>query len=306
MDLDKTMEIIDLIEAFEIKDFKITDVIHNDLYRHMNDAGLFDYDYIEKGQISAKGVKRKASKTNMVFLIWLMIAKDLKEFGMTNAKLHKVKDYLFTENKITENLNFEPTKENFLDLVNWTSIKDDELKLNLKEAIKSGEFFESIENKSITNLYFNIFEMLYTKSDIKLYVKANGDTVFVDETKLSDEDIKQFSYIRAIVLPLKDYVTSLIAEYASVEFLTRSRLLSKKEAYLIDEFRRSDIKKISVKYQHGKPDLIEITRLKNVKILSRLTEVLRKNAFEDIIIKTANGNITYSEITERRKFNEIL
>jgi hypothetical protein len=305
MDLDKTMKIIDLIETFEIKDFKITDVIHNDLYRHMNDAGLFDYDYIEKGQISAKGVKRKASKTNMVFLIWLMIAKDLKEFGMTNAKLHKVKDYLFTENKIFDALRFKPSKENFLRLINWTSIKDDELKLKLKESIKSGEFIESLKDRNITNIYLNIYKMLYTKSDIKLYVKADGESIFVDETELPDEDIKNLSYIRAIVLPLKDYVTSLIGEYASVSFLTRSRLLSEKEAYLIDEFRRSDIKRISIKYKRNKPDVMEVTKLKEVKMINRLTEVFRRNAFEDVTIKTANGNVIYSEITERRKFDEI-
>ena len=305
MDLDKTMEIIDLIETYEIKDFKITNVIHNDLYRHMNDAGLFDYDYIEKGQISAKGVKRKASKTNMVFLIWLMIAKDLKEFGMTNAKLHKVKDYLFTKHKLLDILRFEPTKDNFLNLINWTSIKDDELKLKIKEMIKSGEFIDKIKDRNITNIYLNIYKMLYTRSDIKLYVKADGETIFVDETELSDEEIKNLSYIRAIVLPLKDYVASLIGEYASVEFLTRSRLLSEKEAYLIDEFRRSDIKRISIKYKKKKPDVMEVTKLKQVKMINRLTEVFRKNSFEDITIKTSNGNVIFSEITERRKFSEI-
>ena len=31
------------------------DIVENDIYRHMNDAGLFDYDYIERGVPAKKG-----------------------------------------------------------------------------------------------------------------------------------------------------------------------------------------------------------------------------------------------------------
>jgi len=302
MDLDKTMKIIDLIESYEIKDFKITDVIHNDLYRHMNDAGLFDYDYIEKGQISAKGVKRKASKTNMVFLIWLMIAKDLKEFGMSNAKLHKVKDYLFTENKIIENLNSEPTRENIISFINHHKFKDEEIKDELLRTVISDDFVNKIGEKQVTQIFYYLFKILYTKSDIILYIKANGEALLTDGLELSVSEVEKLSYSKSIKLPIKNYIVSLISEYANTDFLTRSRILTKNEAILLDEFKRNDIVSLKIRYKNKKAYMYEIKQFTKTKLYDKLSKTLQANAFEDLVIKTKNGEVYYSELTTRKQF----
>ena len=255
MNFEKQMKIQELTESFHSKEFKVTDVIHNDLYRHMSNAGLFDYDYIERGQISSKGTKRKASKTNMVFLVWLMIARDLKEFGVVNAKLHIVKNYLF----------------------------------------------EDAKDMEISNLFSNIYKLLTVKNKIILSVKANGEAMFINELELSNNEIKELSCVKSIVLPLKNYIIELISEYATTEFLIRSRILNNNEAVLLDEFKIGGIKSISIKYKKGQSVFMEITKATRIEMLNRLSETFIISRYEDIIINTEERNIVYSELTKKTK-----
>ena len=299
--LDKLIELPEFIENFHLKDFKMTDFVHNDMYRQMNDVGLFDYNYIKRGVPTTKGTVNKPSKTNLVFLFWLMIAVELKEFGFVKTKLHKVKDYLFKEFDVMENIKFKIDKNSLLDSLETFDFDDKQVKIDLSKKISSGAFVSGIKDKSISRMFLTIFKMVSTGRDIQLCIDKTGEAMFVDEFELSKQEIKRLSYDSKIVLPLKKYLLFFVGHYAPSEFLIRSKILSEKEVFLLNEFKRNDILSLTVKYHKGRPNIYEAKKLEKFEIQARLSDVLISGGFEDIILKAKEGNIYYSELTTKKK-----
>jgi len=299
--LDKLIDLPKFIEEFHSVDFKMTDFVHNDMYRHMNDAGLFDYNFIERGTRTPKGGTNKPSKTNLVFAIWLMIAMDLKDYGFVKKKLHKVKDFLFSENDIIENLPFNTDKEGILKEIEKFEVSDKSVKRRLIKTISSGEFITKNKDKKVSRLFLSIFKLITTGNDIALYIDASGEAIFIDEKKISKKKMTDLSFNSKLILPLKKYLLFFIGEYASVEFLTRSKILTDNEVYILNELRRNDIISLTVKFHKGKPNTFETKMHRKTNITARLSEVLLKGGFEDIILKTKQGSIYFSEFTHKTK-----
>ena len=299
--LDKLIEMPEFIEAFHSTDFKITDFVHNDLYRHMNDAGLFDYNYIERGVPTKKGGKNKPSKTNLVFLFWLMIAMELREFGFVKTKLHKVKAYLFDEIDVMERIKFDTDKLSLLNILDKFDFEDNQKKEVLGKKISSGAFLNSIKETKVSRMFLTIFKLVSSGRDISLYIDKTGQAIFVDEFDLTKEELKELSYDSRIVLPLKKYLLHFIGEYAESEYLTRTNILTEQEVYILNEFKRNDILSFTVKFHKGKPNTYEVKSLRKTDASARLSEVLLKRGFEDIILKTKQGSIYYSEFTKKTK-----
>ena len=295
--LDKLIEIPDFIETLHQMEFQVTDIVHNDLYRHMNDKGLFDYNYIQRGTRGGNN----PSKTNLVFLTWLMIAVDLKDFGFKIDQLKKVKQYLFKEFDLLENIDFPTDKESLLNKLDKYEFKNDDIKNELTKKISSGKFLNGIKDKSISCMFFTLYKMIATGRDIQLHIDSSGQAIFIDEFELSDEDLQKLSFEKRIILPLKNYLIFFIGEYAPLEYLTRSKILSEREAVLLDEFRRNDIISLTVKFHKGEAHVMEIKKHKKIEIQARLSEVILKGGYEDIIIKTQNGTIHYSEQIKKVK-----
>ena len=105
--MDKLMQLVEIIESSHQLDIKMLDIINNDTYNHMNASGLFDYAFIERGHSAAKGVLNRPSQMNLVFYFYLSIIKDLKAFGLTKVKLLKVKSYLFEEFDVIDYLEMD-------------------------------------------------------------------------------------------------------------------------------------------------------------------------------------------------------
>lgn len=299
--LDRLIELPGYIENFHQKSFKMIDIVENDIYRHMNDAGLFDYDYIERGVPAKKGGLNQPSKTNLVFAFWLMIALDLKSFGFVKKKLHKVKNYIFQEHNILENLDMEVNRDNLLQELDKFEFKNPDIKAELISKITNGSFIDALKDKSVSTLFLIIFKMLATGRDIQLYVDGTGESLFVDEFEFSKQELLDLSYDSRVVIPLKKYLLFFVGTYAELDFLTRSQILTNQEAYLLNELRRNDIISFTVKYKNGKPNTYETKKLEKIQIEARLSDVFIKGGYEDIILKTKQGQIYYSEITRKNK-----
>ena len=298
--LTKPIEIPNFIREFHEKEFKVTDIVHNDLYRHLNDGGLFDYNYIQRG---TKGYNNP-SKTNLVFLTWLMMVKDLRDFGFVKQKLHRVKDYLFEEFDVLESFGFPVDKKSLLVKLEKYEFDNEETKNKFEQMINSGEFITRLKDVKVSRLFLTIFKLIMTGRDLQLYIDSNGETIVIDDFNLSEEELQQLSYESRIVLPLKNYLLYFVGEYAPIEFLTRSNIVTEKEAILLQEFRRNDIISMTVKYHNGDAHMYEIREYKKLKIQNRLTNLFLKKGYEDIVIRTNNGRIYYSEITTRIKFDK--
>ena len=303
---DRLMHLAEIIETSHKPDIKMLELINNDAYNNMNAVGLFNYDYIEKGHSAAKGVLNKPSRMNLVFYFYLNIILDLKAFGLNKNRLHKVKSYLFSEVSILEAL-IEPDlstislTESLTNLINESDFEDSKIKETLLGKINSGKFINDLENKNVSLLFLNIFKLISKSHDIYLLIDVNMDAMFVDEMELSSQNLIDLAKDSRIIIPLKQYLFKFIGGYFKHDFVSRAKLLSNKDIMILEQLKKNDIDSITVKFHKEVPNIMEVRKQKKVQIQSRLSEVLFKGGFEDIILKTKQGSIYYSQLTTKTK-----
>ena len=297
--MDKLMQLVEIIESSHQLDIKMLDIINNDTYNHMNASGLFDYTFIERGHSAAKGVLNRPSQMNLVFYFYLSIIKDLKAFGLTKVKLLKVKSYLFEEFDVIDYLEMDTkTLTNFVKLQEF---KNNDTRIALLEKLESGKFFENLKGKKVSRLFLSIFNLISVSHDIQLFVDVNADAMLVDELELNNSDMIDLAKDSRIIIPLKQYLVKFVGDYFQHDFVSRAKVLSSKDIMILEQLKKNDIDSITVKFHKGTPNIMEVRKQKKVQIQSRLSEVLLKGGFEDIIIKTKQGSICYSQLTTKTK-----
>lgn len=78
-------------------------------------------------------------------------------------------------------------------------------------------------------------------------------------------------------------------------------MLSEKDIMILEQLKKNDIDSITVKFHNGTPNIMEVKKQKKVQIQARLSEVLLKGGFEDIVLKSKQGAIYYSQLTTKTK-----
>jgi len=287
--IDKLIYLPEIIESSHEFDFKVLDFINTDTYRHMDNADLFDYDFILKGHPASKGVQNKPSQTNMVFYFWLAIATDLKAFGLNKIKLRKIKNYLFEEININDYVDID------LKQLEGLNIKNPELRKELHQLVRTGELKNLIEGKKLSRLFIMIFKLISSTNDIQLIIDKESNAIFVDEFELTDKQLLDLAKDSRIIIPLKQFLRFFIDEFASDDFLIRTHILSERDVYILNELKRKDIESVTIKFKEGKPQMLEVRQKTRLDVKARVADIILDGAFENIIIKTQNGNIFHSE-----------
>jgi hypothetical protein len=67
--------------------------------------------------------------------------------------------------------------------------------------------------------------------------------------------------------------------------------------------REGKAKSITIRFKNQKPNIIEVTQERKIYAEARLSEVMLNRGYQDIIIKTENGNIAVTNITTKKKLN---
>ncbi len=299
---DRLMQLAEIIEASHKPDIKMLELINNDTYNNMNGVGLFDYDYIERGHSAAKGVLNKPSQMNLVFYFYLNIILDLKAFGLNKNRLHKVKSYLFGEIPLLNELGgTDSLTKSLTEFIKTSEFKNPQTKETLLSRINSGDFINDLENKSVSLLFMNIFKLISVSHDIYLLIDVNMDAMFIDEMELSNQDLIDLGKDSRIIIPLKQYLVNFVGNFTKHDFISRTKLLNENDIEVLEQLKQNDIDSVTIKFHKGKPNIMEVKKQTKIEIQSRLSEVLLKGGFEDIIIKTKQGSINYSQLTTKTK-----
>ena len=300
---EKLINLAEIIESSHKPDIKMLELINNDTYNNMNAVGLFDYDYVERGHSASKGILNKPSQMNLVFYFYLNIILDLKSFGLNKTRLHKVKSYFFDKVSILDELAIgtDSLTKSLTETIESYNFSDSEIKDTLLHKIEIGEFEKSLEGKMVSILFLNIFKLISVSHDIYLIIDVNLNSMFVDELELSNQDLIDLAKDSRIIIPLKQYLIKFVSDYSTHDFISRAKLLNENDIMVLDIISENEIESISIKFHNGESNIIEVEKQTKIEIKSRLSDVLLSDGFEDIVLKTKQGSISYSQLTTKTK-----
>lgn len=245
-------------------------------------------------------IENKWTKFNYYEYFWLMIVKELREFGIGLKIIEKIKnDLIYPFEQYEKNLkkyNIQNLKADFPD-------KTDEYLNQISDVL--------IFNKTIQTFGRTLLEGIFTRLNIKLIVFKDGNAYFhEDGTQYLfkkydfDDDEKRYNiknlqhieilkYRSHITISFEQILKRYTLQEKNITYAEELEIISKEEKKVLEHLRKNDLKQITIKYKNKKINLIEVEEeSRTVDIESRFYDHIRKDGYQEITYYTENGTMT--------------
>lgn len=287
------VDLITLGKRIKERRFTVKDIGAN--YRwidHWYSEGLLLNSY-EKG---------KWRKFNLIEFVWLKIIIKIRDFNISLKTVKSVKDILdsdFTGDDLSKTPGY-----NSMEIIPQIGPSD---KLQIVQKILKEEKVQ----KEIKETHFNLFEViimdiltlgswysiLIDPDGVIIPIKHSYLELFSDIPEFKNLICKSFVSI-SITEILRDYI---IEKDIDLNNKRRLAVLTEQESIVLETIRRDDLKSVIIKFDNNKKmNLLEEVKEEKIDKAARLLELIMTNGYQDITIKTQNGNIVYCENKKKK------
>lgn len=272
--------------------------------------------YAEKGLLLSKHQQYFTYRFSLTEIIWLRLISRLRDLTLSLETIKEIKEELFKETKLSEYL-LDPNFDDYLD----AALDNTDLTESEKSEIKSTERIET-NNLLFPVNYFDVIinQLIDSKNRISLIIavcKEEDDLKFKRSkspywiTLFTPEKLemhsRQENYFEIfsrdhISISLNDLLKDVIFNIDYKKLPKNLIQLTDSEQLLINYIRSGQYKSISVRFNDDKkPFLAELTEIKKLKKESRLYEIIYTGAYQEIEIKTQEGEIYSFKSTRKVK-----
>jgi len=311
--LDPILEPIDVISLTEglaktidlnfTQDFVIQDIgISSRVMSYWNEMGLMP----DKPRI-----ENSTYRFNFSELLWFFLVRELREFGYPINNIKDLKEIFFKPLDYTEYFKdlTHKEKDKILKRLNHVTFKDEVLKKQFIEAFMSGLENTGKRRKTINYNMLNIFinSFIFYRDEIKLLIDVKGNLIPLFETDKDEATYEklmnqvEFDRESFITISLAKFFRKFILNKAHFNFIRENNILNENEAHILSLVREGKAKSITIRFKDEKPYLLEVTKERKVHAEARLSEVLLSRGYQDISMKTENGNIVVSNFVTKEK-----
>jgi DNA-binding transcriptional MerR regulator len=285
------------------QDFVIQDIgVSSRIMNHWNEKGLMPLKL---------RIENSTYRFNFTELIWFNVVKELREFGFS---LKKIKDIRMILLKSLDYSGYfrnmqQKEKDKILKKMNNIRIKDENSKKQFIESIRVDLDASAKQTEPVYTTIMNILinNFILFRDEIKLLIDVNGNVIPIMESERNDEiyeklkrDIK-FDTESYITISLMKYFRKFILNKSNFNFIRNNNILNENESHILSLVREGKAKSITIRFKEQKPYMLEVTKERKVHAEARLSEVLLNGGYQDISMKTENGNIVVSNITTKKK-----
>ena len=266
----------------------------------------------EKGLMPLKlRIENSTYRFNFIELIWFNIVKELREFGYPLEKLKDLCTILMKSIDYSEYLRTMSQKEknNIIKRLEDIRIRDEESKKKFIATIKK-ELSDSAKGEEYlfaNMLSLLINEFIFYREEIKILIDHKGNVLpYMEQESYKPvlEKIKKdigFDNESFITISLMKFFRKFILNKANFNFIRENNILNENESHILSLLREGKAKSITIRFKDQKPYMLEVTKEKLIHAEARLSEVFLNRGYQDISMKTENGNIVVSNITTKKK-----
>jgi len=260
-----------------------------------------DYRWIDhwyaKGLLIGNYEERKWRKFNLVEYVWLKMILRMRAFNISLETIRSVKDTLDVDYTMGDFM-----KNSDIDLMGIIpkfapSGKETAAKIILKDK----EVLENIKHFSINLLELYIMDILTLYSYYSILINPNGEIIPIKYSYLelySDKmEFKNFITKSYASISITEILRDFILE-KDIDLNNKRRLaiLTEEESLVLNAIRQDDLKSVVIKFDNDKKmNLLEEVRESKIDKAARLAELIMAKGYQDITIKTQDGQIVYCE-----------
>ncbi len=236
---------------------------------------------------------------------WLKIVQKLRAYNLPIEIIKHLKNHLTNYAVITDELKIDDNVAEAILLQNKSFSKKDVYSL-----FKSNDFQKFFKNLGPTHLECLLLDIIVTRSNYRILLNEKLEINFYNQEKIID-DLEERKIINDILdnthinISLFEIIKDLVDDIGEDECSEYQNILTKDEAMVLKLLKQEDISKIEINFNDKtkKAETIKVTKNNSISNLSRVQELILRNGYQDISIKTQKGQIVQCTNTTKYKLN---
>ena len=264
--------------------------------------------WLNYGLLPDEGLEKQGNLHQLKFTeyIWVKLIKELREFGMPLEKIKLVKEQLYTP------IDFKQLLSEYLLTDRTLAEKELSKRYSTEESKTIYSFILELskhDNKpsaQVGYLEYLIMANILQKQEVRILIDVDGKVVakIGEEPNEEIERYKkeiEFDTDSFISISLIKFFKKFVMNQKNLAFVSKNMILNDNELFILSLIRDGKAKAITIKFEEDKPRYIEMDNEKKVEIESRLSEVLLRKQYQELVIKTQDGDIAYTNVKTRIK-----
>lgn len=236
---------------------------------------------------------------------WLKIIQKLRAYNLPLETIKELKEVLndFTTAEQNAKINDE--------LAEFFKSKDETMtRSEIEKFFKSKEFFELFQKLKPTHLENILLDLIITRTDHRILINEFGVVhLYNSENYIPDDeykrDLNEFLGKTYLSISLFEIIKELIKDLGEDECSEYQNILTKDEAMVLKLLNQEDISKIEITFNDKtkKAETIKVTKNNSVNNFSRVQDLILRNGYHDISIKTQRGKVVQCTNTTKYKLD---
>ena len=236
---------------------------------------------------------------------WLKIIQKLRAYNLPLEIIKELKEVLNDFTTAEQNSKIDD------DMADFLLSKDESMTRNdIKKFFKSTEFLELFQKLKPTHLENILLDLIVTRSDHRILIDENGEVFFYNAEKhVSNLEynkiLNEFLSKTYLSISLFEIIKELVKDLGEDECSEYQNILSKDEAMVLKLLKQEDISKIEITFNDKtkKAETIKVTKNNSVNNFSRVQDLILRNGYQDISIKTQKGKVVQCTNTTKYKLD---
>lgn len=252
-----------------------------------------------KGAFLNKKPEGKWHLLDLTEATWILIVKKLREFNFNLELIIDLKDSFLNQ------------KTKFNDDNKLLQIKNVLRQLsteNIDHIINSNEFDSFIDKMTLSILEMIVMDILNLRNQYKILFNLEGQYVILKDGSIDNpmnDSIAEIQSQSHFSLNINEIIGELLGKMDLNTAFSSYQMISKSEMEILKLLRNDDAKSIEIKMnpQTSKPEKIEIKKIIKPGLKTRLDQIIMKNGYQEIIVKSQNGKIFHCENKIKQKLD---
>ncbi len=245
----------------------------------------------------------KWKKFDLIEYVWLKMIMQMRKFNLSLEMIKRVKENLIQEIPVSEALEVNEVLDALMKLA-----KEDK-RDEVRKVLQDQDMMTRFQSQTI-----NLFELLIM--DIVSFY--NSFSIFICAEQVipvkysSLEHIDSYTSFNSIFtssfisISISEILRDFMLSDLGIKRKQKLALLTDEEEQVLKVLREDNLKSVTVKYGiNQKIDLLEIAKIEKVDKRARLMDFIMTNGYQDITIKTQNGEIVYCENKRKKLITNI-
>ncbi len=258
----------------------------------------------KEGLLHSTSEKGKWRRFDFFELVWIKIISKLRDFNIPIKTIRKLKENILVPPPLTAPAVVDMIIENAL------YYAPAEKKTETREILSNKKLIiKELTPVLIPLLFLYIMDVILLKSHFALLVNLKGD--FFPFKEFYIEEIQQvqgyyeFIHKSHVSVSLSEIIANFLIDEDLELTQNKLAILTEAEAQIINTIRKEKLIYLKIRFnKENNIDLIEATKSQKVSKEARLIDLIMSNGYQDIEIKTENGNIVHCINTRKEKLRK--